>query len=411
VTALPLGKRLTATSRAAGDTTVVAVLAVFLAFSLNFGAYRVFGDGVNYYAFTQRLFGDTSGGTGYNFGVGLMNAPFYTLAKAGSVVVGHAAKLERASITLASISWVLLAALLSWRVLVRLDLPGRALAIAVATFGTPVWYYASLSPASSHAADAATFALAAWALLLVWSSSAVGWQIAAGTALGLGVTVRPFNVGVAAGAVLALAAFRKFRAAAIVAACVAATYLLLASIPFALGLSFTKAISGQSVSGNSLAFAPLSPIRMLFTNHRGLFVWTPATLLAVIGLGLLLRRHPARGFLTTLAAMGAGLLAMNVGLKSWDAGWSYSARYLASPLTLYAVGISGLIFVSRGAARAAVVAAAALCTAWSLLIGMNHAFGALQSDGAWAVATKRTPTEFLHQTWAYSRIRHLLERT
>ena len=66
---------------------MLGVLVAFAAFALNFGAYRVFGDGVNYYAFTERLFGDTSGGTAYNFGAGLMNAPFYGVAKLAGVVV------------------------------------------------------------------------------------------------------------------------------------------------------------------------------------------------------------------------------------------------------------------------------------------------------------------------------------
>jgi hypothetical protein len=36
---------------------VVGVLAVVALFALNFDAYRVFGDGVNYDSFTPRLFG------------------------------------------------------------------------------------------------------------------------------------------------------------------------------------------------------------------------------------------------------------------------------------------------------------------------------------------------------------------
>jgi len=392
------------------DKLVLAVLAVFVFFSLNFGADRVFGDGVNYYSLTQRIFGDRHGGSGYNFGVGIMNVPFYGAAKVASVGAGHEQRLERASITIASITWVLLAAILSWWILAKLELPGRPLALAAAIFGTPVWYYASFSPAYSHATDAAAFALASWAMFGLWSSPALAWRLGAAGALGLAVAVRPFNAGVAAGAVFALAAFRHFRDAIIVGVGAIASYLALAAVPYALGLSFTRRVDGTEIADTALGFSPLSPLRMLVTNHRGLFIWTPVTLLAVVGLALLIRDHPSRPFLVTLAAMGAGLVLMNLALKPWDAGWSFSERYLASPVTLYAVGVAGLLASTRAWSHTAAAAAAIIFTGWSLLIGMNHAFGASQSDGAIAVATKRSPSEFVHRAWAYSRLRHVVDK-
>jgi hypothetical protein len=408
--AVPLEASRTQATTSSSDRWVLWGLLGFTLLALNFGSYHVFGDGVNYYSLTQRLLGDGHGGSAYNFGVGLMNAPFYAAAKIAAVGAGHAAKLEAGSITLASIFWVLVAAFLSWRVLVALALPHRGLAVTVAVLGTPVWYYASFSPSYSHAADAAAFAAASWTILGVWSSPSLGWRLGAGAAFGLAIAVRPINVGMTAGALIALLGFRRLRDAAIIALGAAATYLVLASIPYALGLPFGKRTDGTTISGGAVGFAPLSPVRMLFTEHRGLFLWTPVTLLAVVGLALLLRRHAWRGYLVTLTAMGGALLVMNVGLKPWDAGWSFSERYLASPVTLYAVGIAGLLACTRGAVRTAAIVAAVAFTGWSLLLGMNHAFGAEQSDGAFAVATKRSPSAFLHRAWAYSRLRHIVDR-
>lgn len=405
----PLERHRSETRFAWLEWPVLAVLGTFALFALNFGAYRVFGDGVNYYSFTQRLFGDGSDATAYNFGDGLMDAPFYAAAKLASTVVGDGHRIEPASITIASIAWVLVAAGLSWRVLVLLDLPARALALGAVLFGTPVWYYASFSPSYTHAADAAVFSAASFAILGLWRSPELGWRLGAGAALGLAVAVRPFNVGVTAGAVVALACQSRRRDGLTVGGIAVATYLVLDAIPRSLGLSSAVQQDGSSVTASTIGFRPLSPLRMLFTDHRGLFVWTPVTLLAVVGLGLLLRRHPSRGFLVTLASMGAGLLLMNLALKPWDAGWSYSARYLASPVTLYAVGIAGLVAATRAAARTAAVVATIACTAWAVVVGMNHAFGESQSDGAVEILTSRSPAAFIHRTWAYSRVRHVVE--
>jgi hypothetical protein len=390
------------------DTTVVAIL--FIVFALNFGAYRVFGDGAQYYSFVQRLFGDRPDASGYNFGVGLMNAPFYGVAKAVGAVVGHVARLERASITIASLSWALAAALISIRIVRALQLPAAAFCGGVALFGTPVWYYASFSPSYSHAADAATFALAAAGALGVWRSQALRWRVATGAALGLAIAVRPFNLGVAAGCVLALAVYRRFGDALIVSASAVCTTGVLLVLPLSLGLSLTNRVDGTSVSAGSVGLAPLSPLRMLFTPHRGLFIWTPVAFLAVIGLSFLLRRHRDRGYLVTLTAMGLGLLLMYVGLDWWDGGWSFSQRLLASPVALYAVGLGGLLAVTDRSRRYVVMAVALAATLWSVFLGMNHAFGASQPDGAFAVARKRSVDEFLHRMWSYSRVRHLVDR-
>lgn len=41
---------------------------LYLVFAQNFGAYRVFGDGTDYFSLAQRLFGDRDAASGYNFG-------------------------------------------------------------------------------------------------------------------------------------------------------------------------------------------------------------------------------------------------------------------------------------------------------------------------------------------------------
>jgi len=202
-------------SRAGGrDTWWLGSVALFVVFALNFGAFRVFGDGTQYYSFVQRLFGDRSDATGYNFGVGLMNAPFYGVARlvqaAGvSSFGGHS--LTAASITVSSIFWVVVAASASAWLLAKLELRHRALAVGASVFGTPVWYYGSFSPSYSHAADAGAFSLASVGLYHLVTRGGLRSCVVAGAAFALSVAVRPFNAGALAGALIALVAYGRRR--------------------------------------------------------------------------------------------------------------------------------------------------------------------------------------------------------
>lgn len=409
--------RLALTARVlAAPRDVVVACVLFALFSLNFGAFRVFGDGVDYYSFVQKLFGDRPHGSGYNFGTGLMNAPFYALGRAAQLALDTGSlgsHVLPASITVASIFYVLVAMTLTAWLLGRLRLPFRGFVVAAVVFGSPLWYYASFSPSYTHASDAAVFTAASVCLFRALSIESRGWYLAAGAALGLEVAIRPFNVGVVAGACIALLAFRRLAPAMVVGASSAATYGLLLLIPLALGTGLRTRASGATVGAGGGVFgpAPLTPLRMLFTVHRGLFIWTPATLLGVLGFVLLARRRPEhRRFLATLGAMGIGLLLIHASLEWWDGGWSFSMRYLASLLPLYAIGLGGLLDAVRGRARGAIVTIATACVIWSLFLGMSHAFGAAQTDGAFRLATRHSPARFTHLLWSYSRVRHLVER-
>ena len=378
-------------------------------FSLNFGAYRVFGDGIDYYSFVQRLFGDRPTGSGYNFGTGLANAPFYGAAKVAQALVGaRANRLLPASITIAAIAYVLLAmALTAWLVR-QMKLPHPWLAALLAVFGSPLWYYASFSPSYTHAADAAGFSLAAAALWQVFAHEDIRWRVAAGAALGLEVTVRPFNLALVLGALVALLVQRRVRDAVVVGIGAAATTGLLLLVPLLLGTSLRRRADGEVVA--HLAFSPLSPFRMLFTEHRGLFIWTPATLLATVGIALLLRArgrfHP---FVATLTVMVASLLASYAFFAVWDGGWSFSARYLAAPLPFYAVGLAQLFATRLRRVRTGLAALAGAAVLWSVFLGMSHAFGAAQSDGAFGVARRHASSSFFSLAWSYSRVRHVFK--
>jgi hypothetical protein len=394
----------------------VAVAAVaVLAVCVNFGSYRVFGDGEEYYSFVQRLFGDRPSGSGYNFGTGLMNAPFYGLARVAKAVVGSAsiaAHALPASITIAAIAYMLLAFAISVDLVGRLGLPARGFVAGAAVLGTPLWYYASLSSSYTHATDAAAFSLAAAAAARATQAPTGRWYLGFGAALGLEVAVRPYNLGVVAGACIALVGLRRVRAAVGTAVASAVSFGILVLVPVGLGTGlFTRSNGAQVGNRGTFGVAPLTPVRMLFTDHRGLFIWTPLTLLSTIGFILLLRRpSSSRSLLVVLGSMVLGLLLAHATLVTWDAGWSFSMRLLASPLPFYAIGLAGLLDSLRERWRPWIVALASACVAWSLYLGLCHAFGASQESGAVGVATTHSPRAFLHLIWSYSRVRHVIDR-
>lgn len=390
-------------------------VSLFALFSLNFGLYSINGDAKLYLTFVQRLCGDVpdSAPNVYGFGIGLLSAPFYALGRLvqmSGVAGSFGSALPIASLTLASTAFVVLAWVLSSILLRRLGMPYPELSVALAVLGTPVWYYASFQPLYAHPADAALFALIALLTLTLWRQPSTRHAVMTGAAIALAMTVRPFNLALLVGLCGVLAARARFSNAIAVGATAVTAYGLLLLIPVLAHAQF----GGLGVS-SELGFYPLSPLKMLFTDHRGLFVWTPVSFLAVVGVGIALRRRDLDGYLIALSSMVTCLLLFYMGFKVWDGGWSFSSRFLASPVAFYAIGISLLFsFVQKGR-RTLLICFAVLCAAWSVFVGMNHAFGfADQPDGAIAIVRPyivgaRPPAEFVKRAWAYSRVRHVVE--
>lgn len=393
----------------------LVVPAVVALFAFNFNSYRVESDGTLYYAFQQHLFGDPPIGvpTAYNFGLAILNAPFYAVGRFGArlEIAGSLSPALPAAAFAAAASFYLVVATLLCRRLVReLGWEYSNGATLLAVFGSPVWYYGAFLPSLTHAADAAMVSLAALLVLRLWRVPSLRYAALAGMAIGVAATVRPFNVGILGGLCLALAAHRRWRDAFIAGGSGLLAAGALTLIPYLSGAQFHGVGAGSLVG-----FYPLSPVRMLFTDHRGLFVWTPLTLLAAIGLAMALLRRPRDGFLLALAAMAGGLLCMYSLFEAWDAGWSFSARYLSSLLPVYTVGLAAFLCRARATSRRFALGLAVFATCWGMFIGLNHAFGtADQPDGAKRIASayidgRRTPAQFVRFAWAYSRARHVVE--
>jgi hypothetical protein len=302
------------------------------------GVFRVSGDGIVYYRFLQRLFGEHPPHPfAYQFGTALWSAPFWLVGRA----VGH----PEGAIAIGAQVALLAAAVLAYLLLRRLDLPANGWLLLLVVFGTPLWYYTIFAPAYSHALDA--LVITALALALVARAS----PFAIGALVGAAVLTRYANGVWLPASLLPFAARREWRRSLEVVTATAVVLIVGFLIPVARGIQFgnpglhdpTEPPRHQLDAQLDL----LAPAKMLVSLHRGLFLWTPLTLLGVVGFVLVLRRRRS----LELYAVGLGslllLLAYALWGKWWDGGFAYSARYLACLFPVYAIGLAELVRRTR----------------------------------------------------------------
>jgi hypothetical protein len=134
---------------------------------------------------------------------------------------------------------------------------------------------------------------------------------------------------------------------------------------------------------------------MLFSDHRGLFLWTPLTAFAVVGFVLLVyraRHDDRRQFLWTLSASAFALLFAHSIWGFWDGAFSFSSRFLTALFPVFLIGVAEL----RRRFGAPVYALLVLCVAWSLMLAFVHNVG---YDGI-------TAEDGVGRTWTVTRQTH-----
>ena len=407
----------------AAPRPVLVISAVWVAFALNFihlqNVHHTDAE-VNY-DFLLRMVGTRVPGTvAYQFGLAIAWLPAYVLGRAVSALGRpefDGVPMPQAMIACGSIVYVLGTMLLAFVLLRRLELRYAAPVSLIALFGSPLFFLGSFSPLHSASVETFLLTLALLPLLAIFRSTATGGglipPITAGAVLAAAATVRWFNIAEAVAVVACLLVYRRNRDAAWVAASTAVFTGLLLLIPVGLGVTLFQS---HGYGAGLLAFSPLTLPRMLFTDYRGLFIWTPLTLLSVIGYVRLVRRRSAdRPFIVTAGAMGVALALAYESYPAWDAGLSFSARYLAPLYPLFALGLAGIVDWRPRIVWAAATAA----TAWTLFLGLNVGlpFGGYGFDTGTAsqlagrvLDGRMSPGRFVQGVWDGSHVRRLLRR-
>src|SRR5581483_682444 len=127
--------------RALDGWAPIALLAIAVAL---FAPLQIIGDGSEYFALVERLFGDTSHAYGWVFGLALMNAPFYAIGKVLTTLGVHSIEGHRtteALVSLAGSAYMVLSAAIVSRMLGVLRIPNRTFVILAAVIGSPLLYY------------------------------------------------------------------------------------------------------------------------------------------------------------------------------------------------------------------------------------------------------------------------------
>jgi hypothetical protein len=342
--------------------------AVWLAFAVLLGPFALpGGDARLPYDFLRKLVGEDVHARAYKYGLAYFEAPFYAVGKGlaalgVSTLVGQ--PIVPAVIALGIALYVGIAVALAAGLVRALDLPHSNLAAAAGLFGTALFFYGAFDPGETHAVDAL---LATVVAVLALRGFRTGWPtwtaVGLGTVVGVATSIRYFTGVSLVALVITLALQRRLRASVLAIVSAAIAFVVATLPPLLVGVSPLKSGYGSQF----ISWSPLSPPRMLFTDHRGLFVWTPAVALALIGLGrLVVVRRADRPFLVFLVLTALGTIASYALVSFWDAGFSFSNRYFTSLFPIVVVGLAGLFEWRPRIAPAAAVAAAV----WSTYLGL-----------------------------------------
>jgi hypothetical protein len=250
------------------------------------------------------------------------------------------------SVGLAGIFYATLGAYFCYRT-GRLLFEGRAAfwAALVAWLATPAAYYSLVSPAYSHATSLFASALFCYVWLRDRGDESIRHHLWLGALAGVAALVR-WQDGIILILPLAdlarLAAARRsslFSAAVLAAVMLCGTAIMLLPQMIA-----WRSIYGQFVvmpqGGSFMQWTKPALLQVLFSMRHGLFSWTPAVLLSVVGLGWLIKRDKSIGWPALVVVLLA--IYVNACVSDWWAGEAFGARRFIGDTVLFALGLTAI---------------------------------------------------------------------
>jgi hypothetical protein len=280
--------------------------------------------------------------------------------------------------------------------------PGRAaLAAAILTLGSGIVFYGAIEVTMAHSLGPTAVAGLCWYWLRTYGSARPGRWLLVGVLVGVASLMRwqlvTFAVLPAGECLLAL---RRGRRGAVRGLMLAGVGAAVAFLPQVIAW---HAVYGQLfVTPISVAHNWTAPDfrRVLLDTDRGLFYWTPITLLACLGFVCWFRQPapesggegetPAEPLALLLAAFGlqAYVLASLWG-EAVQLGVSYGLRHFTETVVVLAPGLA--LLLTRGSARQYRVALGLCCVLvlWNLLVICQYRYGWIPA------AAGATPAELL----------------
>jgi len=250
------------------------------------------------------------------------------------------------------------------------------LATATVWMATPLIFYMYIHPAMSHANDVFVNAVFVLAWLATRKNQTWRYWLMLGVASGLAAMVRPQNalLLVFPCIEIAILLFGRFigksrlsvagicgRGAALIAGAVAAflpqmlvwkavfgSYLVLNAQKLSIGLGFD--FTGRNI------------LNVLISSDRGLFIWSPIAVPALIGIYYLYRSD--RRFALLLLSNFCIQLYLIGSWAVWSGGISFGPRFFLNSVPAFAIGLSALL--SKFEKRVGSSGLLAICSAFVL---------------------------------------------
>jgi len=294
--------------------------------------------------------------------------------------------------SLSSAIYGLIALLLTYAMAKRLTDPFSAgLSVITVWLASPMVFYMYAHPLLSHANDAFIHALFIYVWWRTQQSLSVKAGLARGALAGLATWIRPQNailiiiLGVETFIDLVQAlrnrpALKPFlqRSVATLGGYLLFFIPLMIFWQVVFGLFFANTYAPSQGTGIFDWSAP-HILKVLFSSNRGLFIWAPVTVPALIGLRWLFKQNTR---LTLL--LGALFFSQLYIIGSWF-GWSgnvaFGPRFWVAQTTLFALGLAALIHALPGK-RILWTAIGGVFIAWNLLLIVQYVLQTIPRYGS-----------------------------
>jgi hypothetical protein len=357
--------------------------------------FRMLGDG---FAYFKEVTGTGALANHWWIGSSIVGAPFYLVSHLISVVLPGDLfpsdgffGLDLVTLGWTSVLFHALTMLIGWLAIRELTGPtdhdggGAAISLVYVSVGTPMFWYAFRMPIGTHATGMMLVGLLTL-LCIRLASGSDGDEgdsrlpLLTGLTLGLAIATRLQHVVLLPAVLLALTVGKTRRTGWLIAALGGAVPLLAQGAAwFAVyGTPLGPLADGANLDGVTwMPFRRISLLPVLFSPWRGLLVWSPVWLPALIGMVLMLRERGSvalrrAGWICLI--MFAGELFANGTLdRYWWGGMSFGPRRFVDLAVPAAIGVWFFLRRTSGPGQVLVL----LSATWSCLLMLSATAGAI----------------------------------